>query len=208
MEIGLQLEIEFEMCQVYGDSGSGGEASQLLRRRMLGLELACSCKWSLLQQYMAQIENCKDTGERLLDLRDKLCVARDLNGKFHLNHLSSILICCRIPSALWQLFWCCIYGPYLLYKIRNVHDTHHWRTQTILCIVSGYGPPLCSTTYFSHSSKLPWRTTLARSSLYTQRSVEMGQQILCSAYVVCLLFTRLLKHPLITLPSGSPPAYS
>lgn len=43
----------------------------------------------------------------------------------------------RIPSALWQLFWCCIYGPYLLYKIRKVHDTHHWRMQTVLCVVSG-----------------------------------------------------------------------
>ena len=43
----------------------------------------------------------------------------------------------RVPSAFWQLFWCCIYGPYLLYRIRNVHDTHYWRAQTILCVISG-----------------------------------------------------------------------
>jgi hypothetical protein len=42
-----------------------------------------------------------------------------------------------IPSAFWQMFWSCIYGPYLLYKIRNIQDTHHWRLQTILCVISG-----------------------------------------------------------------------
>merc|ERR1711977_229985 len=48
-----------------------------------------------------------------------------------------------VPSAFWQLFWCCIYGPYLLYRIRNVHDTHYWRAQTILCVISGFpGAPL------------------------------------------------------------------
>ncbi|OQO03527.1 hypothetical protein B0A48_10191 [Cryoendolithus antarcticus] len=48
-----------------------------------------------------------------------------------------------VPSAFWQLFWTWIYGPYELYKIRHVRDTHHWRLQTILCIVAGLpGTPL------------------------------------------------------------------
>jgi hypothetical protein len=43
----------------------------------------------------------------------------------------------RIPSSIWQLFWSCLYGPYLLYKVWHVRDTHYWRLQTILCVVSG-----------------------------------------------------------------------
>jgi hypothetical protein len=43
-----------------------------------------------------------------------------------------------IPSAFWQLFWTWIYGPYELFRIRNIRDAHRWRLQTILCIVSGY----------------------------------------------------------------------
>ncbi|KUJ11505.1 uncharacterized protein LY89DRAFT_594537 [Mollisia scopiformis] len=62
-----------------------------------------------------------------------------------------------IPSALWQLFWCCIYGPYLLYKIRNVHDTHYWRTQTILCVVSGFpGAPLWLAAVFTPGTAWKW----------------------------------------------------
>merc|ERR1712144_85015 len=55
-----------------------------------------------------------------------------------------------VPSAFWQLFWCCIYGPYLLYRIRNVHDTHYWRAQTILCVISGFpGAPLWFASVFT-----------------------------------------------------------
>jgi hypothetical protein len=43
-----------------------------------------------------------------------------------------------IPSAFWQLFWTWVYGPYELYRIRNIRDAHRWRLQTILCIISGY----------------------------------------------------------------------
>ena len=43
----------------------------------------------------------------------------------------------RIPSSFWQLFWSCVYGPYLLYQVRNIKDTHYWRLQTIVCVVAG-----------------------------------------------------------------------
>ncbi|CZR60216.1 uncharacterized protein PAC_10112 [Phialocephala subalpina] len=62
-----------------------------------------------------------------------------------------------VPSALWQLFWCCMYGPYLLYKIRNVHDMHYWRTQTILCVVSGFpGAPLWLAAVFTPGTAWKW----------------------------------------------------
>ncbi|PVH73718.1 integral membrane protein [Cadophora sp. DSE1049] len=62
-----------------------------------------------------------------------------------------------VPSALWQLFWCCIYGPYLLYRIRNVHDAHYWRAQTILCVISGFpGAPLWFAAVFTPGKTWKW----------------------------------------------------
>lgn len=43
----------------------------------------------------------------------------------------------RIPSAFWQLFWSWVYGPYILYKIRNIKDVHYWRLQVFLTVLSG-----------------------------------------------------------------------
>lgn len=60
----------------------------------------------------------------------------------------------RIPSAMWQLFFCCIYGPYLLYKIRHVRDTHFWRLQVMCCVISGFpGAPLWLASVFSTAFK-------------------------------------------------------
>lgn len=41
------------------------------------------------------------------------------------------------PSALWQLIWSWLFGPYILFKIRKIHDVHHWRLQVILSVISG-----------------------------------------------------------------------
>ena len=41
----------------------------------------------------------------------------------------------RIPSALWQGFWTWGFGPWLLFKIRKIHDIHRWRLQTTLVII-------------------------------------------------------------------------
>ena len=30
-----------------------------------------------------------------------------------------------------------MFGPYLLWKIRMIHDIYHWRLQTISAIVAG-----------------------------------------------------------------------
>lgn len=64
-----------------------------------------------------------------------------------------------VPSAFWQLFWTWVYGPYELYRIRNIRDAHRWRLQTILCIVSGLpGSPLWIAAVFSTAFKPvnPW----------------------------------------------------
>lgn len=43
----------------------------------------------------------------------------------------------RWLSIVWQFFWSWIYAPYILWKSRNIKDTHGWRIQTILCCVAG-----------------------------------------------------------------------
>ncbi|KAL8896392.1 MAG: hypothetical protein Q9192_003118 [Flavoplaca navasiana] len=47
------------------------------------------------------------------------------------------------PSVIWQFLWNYLFGPYLLWKIRMIHDIYHWRLQTIIAIVAGLpGTPL------------------------------------------------------------------
>ncbi|KAK8157983.1 hypothetical protein BKA80DRAFT_312362 [Phyllosticta citrichinensis] len=48
-----------------------------------------------------------------------------------------------VPTILWQFFWCWFYGPYLLYRIRNVHDAHLWAWQTRIILFFGLpGTPI------------------------------------------------------------------
>ncbi|KAK5000292.1 hypothetical protein LTR66_000824 [Elasticomyces elasticus] len=48
-----------------------------------------------------------------------------------------------IPSTVWQLFFSWFYGPYVLYKIRNISDIHYWRLQITICVIAGLpGSPL------------------------------------------------------------------
>ena len=95
-------------------------------------------RWWLQLPSMVRTESCKGTGVKLPRQLDKLCVGKVLNGSFTCRSGgNSSTDVPRIPSAMWQLFWSCLYGPYLLYKLRNVRDTHHWRLQTMLCVISG-----------------------------------------------------------------------
>lgn len=43
----------------------------------------------------------------------------------------------RWLSIVWQFFWAWLYAPYVLWKTRDVKDTHGWRIQTILCCIAG-----------------------------------------------------------------------
>ncbi|QQK44853.1 MAP kinase, conserved site [Penicillium digitatum] len=48
-----------------------------------------------------------------------------------------------IPSILWQLLWSWIFAPYVLWKIRNIHDIHHWRLQITCCLIAALpGSPM------------------------------------------------------------------
>ncbi|KAJ5204488.1 uncharacterized protein N7498_005367 [Penicillium cinerascens] len=40
------------------------------------------------------------------------------------------------PGVAWQFFWSWIFAPYILWKSRNIHDTHGWRIQTIGCAIA------------------------------------------------------------------------
>ncbi|KOS44306.1 hypothetical protein ACN38_g4753 [Penicillium nordicum] len=48
-----------------------------------------------------------------------------------------------IPSILWQLLWSWVFAPYVLWRIRNIHDIHHWRLQITCCLIAALpGSPM------------------------------------------------------------------
>ncbi|KAJ5181993.1 hypothetical protein N7449_012140 [Penicillium cf. viridicatum] len=48
-----------------------------------------------------------------------------------------------IPSILWQLLWSWVCAPYVLWRIRNIHDIHHWRLQITCCLIAALpGSPM------------------------------------------------------------------
>lgn len=64
-----------------------------------------------------------------------------------------------IPSAFWQMAWSWLYGPYILFKIRRIHDVHYWRLGVWLSVISGLpGAPLWCASVYSTGFKLvnPW----------------------------------------------------
>ena len=36
--------------------------------------------------------------------------------------------------------WSWLFAPYILWKIRNIHDVHHWRLQITICLIAKYAP--------------------------------------------------------------------
>ncbi|KAI5794397.1 hypothetical protein DFH27DRAFT_654496 [Peziza echinospora] len=52
-------------------------------------------------------------------------------------------------SGIWQAIWTYGYGPFILFKIRNIQDTHRWRIQTTLAILFSLPAlPLWLSTWF------------------------------------------------------------
>lgn len=41
----------------------------------------------------------------------------------------------RFSSGIWQALWTYGFGPVILFKIRNIQDTHRWKLQTTLAIL-------------------------------------------------------------------------
>ncbi|KAF8250869.1 hypothetical protein K440DRAFT_653406 [Wilcoxina mikolae CBS 423.85] len=54
------------------------------------------------------------------------------------------------PSSIWQAIWTYGVGPFILFKIRKIRDTHHWRLQTTLVILFSLPAlPLWLSTWFT-----------------------------------------------------------
>ncbi|KAI5852991.1 hypothetical protein DFP73DRAFT_470406 [Morchella snyderi] len=52
-------------------------------------------------------------------------------------------------SGIWQAVWTYGYGPFILFKIRKIQDTHRWRLQTTLAILFSLPAlPLWLSTWF------------------------------------------------------------
>ncbi|KAJ5312636.1 hypothetical protein PENANT_c007G06881 [Penicillium antarcticum] len=58
-----------------------------------------------------------------------------------------------VPSILWQLLWSWVFAPYILWKIRNIHDIHHWRLQITCCLIAALpGSPMWFAALYSTTS--------------------------------------------------------
>ena len=77
--------------------------------------------------------------ESLVTRSLKACAAEDGNGELTLFARCSNCtdLSERAPSIVWQFMWNFFFGPYLIWKIRMIHDIYQWRFQTILAIVAG-----------------------------------------------------------------------
>ncbi|PWW75453.1 hypothetical protein C7212DRAFT_344823 [Tuber magnatum] len=54
------------------------------------------------------------------------------------------------PSGAWRAIWTYGFGPFILYKIRKIRDTHRWRLQTTLAILFSLPAlPLWLSTWFT-----------------------------------------------------------
>ncbi|KAJ5087265.1 hypothetical protein N7456_010881 [Penicillium angulare] len=58
-----------------------------------------------------------------------------------------------VPSILWQLTWSWLFAPYVLWKIRNIHDVHHWRLQITICLIANLpGSPMWFAALYSSTA--------------------------------------------------------
>ncbi|KAM0804135.1 hypothetical protein BDR22DRAFT_781967, partial [Usnea florida] len=74
-------------------------------------------------------------------------VSRQFHDYGVVSHRTSPAMCREgwewAPSIVWQFLWNFFFGPYLLWKIKPIHDIYHWRLQTCLSVVAGLpGTPL------------------------------------------------------------------
>ncbi|KAF2196743.1 hypothetical protein GQ43DRAFT_241141 [Delitschia confertaspora ATCC 74209] len=84
-----------------------------------------------------------------------------------------------IPSIIIQLLWTAVVGPWILWKIRNVHDVHGWAWQTRLAIIAGLpGTPLwIAFTYAKASSMISVNKHFATAGWFIP-SLVVCQQVL------------------------------
>ncbi|GIJ92512.1 hypothetical protein Asppvi_001790 [Aspergillus pseudoviridinutans] len=84
------------------------------------------------------------------------------------------------PSIFWQLFWAWIFAPIVLWKSRNIRDTHGWRVQTIGCAIANLpGAPL-------------WLISLYVPAFDKVNQVWLPPQWVCLSILVMEIFTVFL----------------
>ncbi|KAL8707996.1 MAG: hypothetical protein Q9220_007076 [cf. Caloplaca sp. 1 TL-2023] len=87
-------------------------------------------------------------------------ISRKFNSYGIVSHPTTAALCRRgwewAPSIIWQAVWNYIAGPFLLYKIRMIHDIYQWRLQTTLAIVAGYAPKSLTMPNLTDVIKTPW----------------------------------------------------
>ena len=97
--------------------------------------------------------------------------------------LAASLTFLRIPSIIWQFTWAWLFAPFILWKIRHIHDIHHWRRQTTVCLIAAYVCPV-PTMNITHSAKATGLTIMAGVTILLVTGVGSHQQILGSAPLV------------------------
>lgn len=85
-----------------------------------GTEFQCRAGW---EWYVAR-RLCAITAPFVMQIRWEC---------FQMNHFFKS--CARFPSGAWQAIWTYGFGPFILYKIRKIQDTHRWRLQTTSAIL-------------------------------------------------------------------------
>ncbi|CAG8251718.1 unnamed protein product [Penicillium nalgiovense] len=84
------------------------------------------------------------------------------------------------PGVVSQFFWSWIVAPIVLWKSRNIHDTHGWRVQTIGCAVSNL-----------HATPM-WLVGLYVPAMAPVNKVWVPPQWICLSIMFIEIFTVFL----------------
>ncbi|KAL7272043.1 hypothetical protein RUND412_005168 [Rhizina undulata] len=95
------------------------------------------------------------TGFQILVALVVFLISRRFHSKFGLGPGPVTSYECRagwewFPSGIWQAIWTYGFGPFIVFRIRNIEDTHKWKLQTTLAILFSLPAlPLWSCTLFT-----------------------------------------------------------
>ncbi|KAJ5297761.1 hypothetical protein PENANT_c012G02463 [Penicillium antarcticum] len=84
------------------------------------------------------------------------------------------------PGVAWQLAWSWVVAPIVLWKSRNIHDTHGWRVQTIGCAIANL-----------HATPM-WLIGLYVPGMAPVNAVFVPPQWICLSIIFIEIFTVFL----------------
>ncbi|KAJ5578096.1 uncharacterized protein N7459_007060 [Penicillium hispanicum] len=84
------------------------------------------------------------------------------------------------PGVFWQFFWSWIIAPIVLWKSRNIHDTHGWRVQTVGCAIANL-----------HATPM-WLIALYVPGMAPVNAVWIPPQWICLSIMFIEIFTVFL----------------